>query len=199
MGMPAELLHVFLALCAASAVAGAISARTPDRPREPAEGQRGKDAAWVPTPSVLVEAMLDLARVTADDYVVDLGCGDGRTVIAAAKRGARALGVEFDAALVALSRRTAASEGVAAGVTFVEGDLYEADIAEATVVMLFLLPDVLRELAPKLLALKPGTRIVTNRFEIEGWEPAEMRRVGGDTPSCCTALLYVVPERGGAA
>ena len=197
--MTVEVLHVFAALCAAAAVAGALSARMPSRPREPIEGQRGKDAVWVPTPPALVEAMLDLARVTEDDYVVDLGSGDGRAVIAAAKRGARAVGIEFDAELVAVSRRTAASEGVSARATFVQGDLYDADIAEVTVVMLFLLPEVLRELAPKLLALKPGTRIVTNRFEIEGWAPAEMRRLGGDSPSFCTALLYVVPERPGAA
>jgi precorrin-6B methylase 2 len=185
--------ETLLVLCAVSAAAGVLRARVGDKPREPLEGQRGKDAVWVPTPPALVEKMLDMASVTATDYVIDLGSGDGRNVIAAAKRGARALGVEYDAALVEVSRRDAARAGVADLATFVQDDMYEADVSAATVVMLFLQPDNLRALSAKLMALKPGTRIVTNRFEIEGWTAQKVERIGGDSPSCCTALLYVVP------
>jgi SAM-dependent methyltransferase len=187
--------ETLLVLCAVSAAAGVLRARIPDRPRAPVEGQCGKDAVWVPTPPALVEKMLDMARVTATDYVIDLGSGDGRNVIAAARRGARALGVEYDAALIDVSRRDAARAGVADLAKFVQGDLYEADVTGATVLLLFLQPENLRMLSAKLMALKPGTRIVTNRFAIEGWEPDEIGRIGGDSPDCCTALLYVVRHR----
>jgi hypothetical protein len=162
---------------------------------DPIEGQPGKDVVWVPTPPALVEKMLDMARVTPEDYVIDLGSGDGRNVIAAARRGARALGVEYDANLIEMSRREAARAGVADRATFVQGDLYEADISAATVLALFLLPENLGKLRAKLLALPPGTRIVINRYAIEGWEPDEVARIGGTSEDCCTALLYVLPPR----
>src|SRR5512145_3419722 len=138
---------------------------------EPYVGQPGKDVIWVPTPPTLVEKMLDMAAVTAKDFVIDLGSGDGRNVIAAAKRGARALGVEYDQNLVQVSRRAAAVEGVADRAKFMQGDMFEADISKATVLALFLLPDNLRKLTPKFLDLKPGSRIVGNTFGIEGWKP----------------------------
>jgi precorrin-6B methylase 2 len=147
----------------------------------------------VPTPPALVEAMLDLARVTPHDFVVDPGCGDGRIVIAAAQRGARALGIEYDAQMVAVCRHNALRAGVEERAAFVETDLYAADLTQATVLTLFLLPENLRALEPALSRLKPGTRVVTNRFAIEGWTPKEVRRIGGTSESCCTALLYVVP------
>jgi precorrin-6B methylase 2 len=191
-----NLVHTFLTLCAVSAVAGAARARSKaTRTLEPTEGQRGKDAPWVPTPPALVEAMLDLAGVTSDDYVVDPGCGDGRIVIAAAKRGARALGIEYDGGLIAVCRESALRAGVEDRAAFVQGDLYAAQLREATVLTLFLLPENLRALEPVLSKLKPGTRVVTNRFAIEGWTPKELRRLGGHSQSCCTALLYVVPRR----
>jgi SAM-dependent methyltransferase len=190
-------IETLLVLCGVSAAAAVLRARISDKPREPVEGQAGRDAVWVPTPPALVERMLDIARVTPADYVIDLGSGDGRNVIAAAGRGARALGVEYDAGLIAVSRRNAVRERVAHLATFVQADLYEADISGATVLMLFLQPENLRELSAKFMALKPGTRIVTNRFGIEGREPDEISRIGGDSPSCCTALLYVVPEKAG--
>jgi ribosomal protein L11 methylase PrmA len=149
---------------------------------------------WIPTPPALVEAMLDLARVTPTDTVVDLGSGDGRIVIAAAKRGARAVGIEYDAQLVALSQRNALRERVADRATFVQADMFAADVSQATVLTLFLLPENLRELRPTLSKLRSGTRIVTNRFAIEGWEPDQIRRIGGQSDSHCTALLYVVPD-----
>ena len=160
---------------------------------EPYSGQPGKDVIWVPTPPPLVEKMLDMARVTPEDYVIDLGSGDGRNVIAAAKRGARALGVEYNADMVALSRRNAEREGVAGRATFVQGDMFEADLRGANVLALFLLPDNLRRLAPKFAALPAGTRIVNNGYEIPGWEYDAVERVNGNCTSWCTAYLYLVP------
>jgi SAM-dependent methyltransferase len=160
---------------------------------EPYVGQPGKDVIWVPTPPTLVEKMLDMAAVTAKDFVIDLGSGDGRNVIAAAKRGARALGVEYDENLVQVSRRTAAAEGVADRAKFVQGDMFEADISKATVLALFLLPDNLERLKPKFQRLRPGTRIVTNGYQIAGWDAKEVEVAGGDCAPWCTAYLYIVP------
>lgn len=193
--MSPEGWHVLLALCAVSAAAAVARAQFTATPAAPLEGQPGKDALWVPTPPELVERMLDVARVGADDYVVDLGSGDGRIAIAAARRGARAVGIEFDPGLVELSQRTAQAAGLAERVAFVRGDLFEADLSQASVVALFLLPQNLQRLSPKLRALAPGTRIVSNRFELEGWRAEAVSRVGGDSPGCCTAVLYVVPDR----
>jgi SAM-dependent methyltransferase len=160
----------------------------------PYVGQPGKDVVWVPTPPVLVEKMLDMAKVTSRDYVVDLGSGDGRNIIAAAKRGARALGVEYDRGLLEVARKNAIDAGVADQARFVEGDMFEADISSATVLALFLLPDNLQRLKPKFARLKPGTRIVTNGFPIDGWEAKQIDKVDGDCGSWCTAYLYIVGE-----
>ena len=158
-------------------------------------GQPGKDVVWIPSPQDTVEMMLNMARVTPQDYVVDLGSGDGRNVIAAAKRGARALGVEYNPDLVELSKRNAIAAGVADKATFVHGDMFEADISKASVLVLFLIPDNLTRLAPKFLNLKPGTRIVSNTYEIGGgWEPDETERLAL-CASWCGAHLYVVPAK----
>jgi len=162
---------------------------------EPYEGQPGKDVVWVPTRHALVERMLDLAGVTERDFVVDLGSGDGRMVIAAAKRGARALGVEFEPGMVALARRNAAAAGIAERAKFVQGDMFEADFSQATVLALFLLPTNLRRLAPKFLELAPGTRIVVNTYRIEGWDEETSSDLGDACASWCTALLYLVPAK----
>jgi SAM-dependent methyltransferase len=190
--MSPEALHTLLALCVVSAGASVARARMRGKPFDPIEGVPGKDIPWVPTPPALVEKMLDVARVTSQDYVIDLGSGDGRTVIAAARRGARGLGVEFNPQLIDVSKRAAIKARVAERVEFVQGDLYQADFSRATVLILFLLPDNLRELTPKFLALEPGSRIVTNRFAIDGWHPDERVRIGGDSDDCCTAYLYTV-------
>ena len=137
--------------------------------------------------------MLRMARVSANDFVMDLGSGDGRNIIAAAKRGARALGVEYDAKLVELSRRRAAAEGVVDRAKFVEGDMFEADISQATVLALFLLPDNLLQLKPKFERLRPGSRIVTNGYQIPGWEPNKTGTATGDCGHWCVAYLYIVP------
>ena len=157
---------------------------------KPEPGLPGKDAVWVPTSPALVEKMLDLAKVTKDDFVIDLGSGDGRMVIAAAKRGARALGVEYNPQMVELARRLAKEAGVADRATFVEGDMYEADISKATVLALFLLPENLRRLEPKFRALRPGTRIVVNSFGIPDWTADETEQLTENCTSWCTAILY---------
>jgi SAM-dependent methyltransferase len=170
------------------------AANAQNQPFEPYEGQPGKDVVWVPTPPALVEKMLDMAAVTPRDFVIDLGSGDGRMVIAAAKRGARALGVEYDAEMVALARRNAAAAGVGEAASFVQGDMYEADISRATVLALFLLPVNMNRLAPKFLTLPAGTRIVSNAYRIDGW----VEETVASLDSCfswCTARLYLVPAR----
>ena len=165
------------------------------KPFEPVVGQSGKDVVWVPTPMEVTERMLDMAKVTPQDFVMDLGSGDGRNIIAAAKRGASGLGVEFNPDMVELSRRQAAAAGVAERAKFVQGDMYEADVSKATVLALFLLPHNLTKLTPKFLALPPGTRIVGNTFSPEGWAADESETVGGDCANWCTSLLWIVPAR----
>lgn len=151
-----------------------------------------KDVPYVPTPDEVVETMLQVARVGPRDVVYDLGSGDGRIVITAAKRhGARGVGVDIDPERIAESRRNAQAAGVADKVRFVQGDLFDADIADATVVTLYLLPTVNERLKPKLLAeLRPGTRIVSHSFDMGDWQP-ESTRVVGDA----TVYHWVVPKR----
>ena len=162
---------------------------------EPKVGQAGKDVVWVPSPEATVEKMLDVARVTPQDFVVDLGSGDGRNVIAAARRGARALGVEYNPDMVELSKRNAEKAGVSGKASFVQGDMYAAEFPQATVLALFLLPENLLKLRQKFADLKPGTRIVANTFGIEGWTPEESLTISGDCTSWCTVLLYFVPAK----
>jgi SAM-dependent methyltransferase len=162
---------------------------------EPKVGQPGKDVVWVPSPESTVEKMLDVAKVTPQDFVVDLGSGDGRNVIAAAKRGAKGLGVEYNPDMVELSKRNAVKAGVADKASFVQGDMYAAEFSQATVMALFLLPDNLLKLRDKFAALKPGTRIVANTFGIEDWTADERVQIEGDCMSWCTVLLYYVPAK----
>ena len=187
------LLTMLTAAATAGLYAQAAGTQKP-KPFEPVVGQSGKDVVWVPTPQVLVEEMLNMAQVGANDVVMDLGSGDGRTVITAAKRGARAIGVEFNPKMVELSKQKAAEAGVKA--TFIEGDLFEADLTQATVITMFLLPDINMKLRPKILDLRPGTRIVTNSFTMEDWESDERRTVE-DCTSWCTAYLWYVPAKVG--
>jgi len=161
----------------------------------PQSGQPGKDVVWVPSPPAMVEKLLDLAAVTPRDFVIDLGSGDGRTVIAAAKRGARAHGIEYDASLVALSKRRAAREGVSERATFEKGDVFESDFAKATVIVLFLTPEMNIRLRPKLLDLRPGTRIVANTFGIGDWNADRTATITGNCVRWCTARLWVVPAK----
>ena len=165
---------------------------------EPASGQPGKDVVWIPTPQVVVDKMLDLAKVGPKDFVIDLGSGDGRTVITAARRGARALGVEYNPDMVELSKRNAEKAGVAGKASFVKADLFETDFSVASVITMFLLPDINLKLRPRILALKPGTRIVSNSFDMGDWEAdqtASLSADGGCNTSWCSALFWIVPAR----
>ena len=168
---------------------------TTAKPWEPSVGMAGKDVVWVPTSLVVVEKMLDVAKVTPQDFVMDLGSGDGRMVIGAAKRGARAVGVEYTPEMVEHARKNARDAGVERNATFVQGDMYEADVSKANVLALFLLTDNLDKLKDKFLAMKPGSRIVLNTFGITGWDADETIKVTNDCTSWCTILLHIVPAQ----
>ena len=197
--MPAITLIRRTGLALLLAAFGSLAqAQKPTSTYEPQSGQEGKDVVWVPTPQVVVDKMLDLAKVTKDDFVMDLGSGDGRTVITAAKRGARAMGVEYNPDMVELSKRNAAKEGVTARASFVKADLFETDFSKASVITMFLLPDINLKLRPKILVLKPGTRIASNTFTMADWQADEKVTLtpeqGCDT-SWCTALFWIVPAK----
>ncbi|HVR15127.1 MAG TPA: class I SAM-dependent methyltransferase [Candidatus Limnocylindrales bacterium] len=161
---------------------------------QPSVGQEGKDVIWVPTPQALVDKMLDMAKVTPKDYVIDLGSGDGRTVITAAKRGSKALGIEYNPDMVELSKRNAAKEGVSDKASFMKADLFESDFSQAQVITMFLLSSINMKLRPKILELKPGTRIVSNTFDMGEWKPDETANLPGCN-SWCTAHLWIVPAK----
>jgi methyltransferase family protein len=188
-----RFLFVVLSLCLSSTLTFAQA--TQEKPFEPTVGQQGKDVVWVPTPQALVNKMLDMAKVTPSDFLMDLGSGDGRTVITAAKRGIKAMGIEYNPDMVALSQRNAAKEGVSDKATFVKADIFESDFSKATVITLFLLPDLNLRLRPKLLDMPPGTRVVSNSFRMEAWEPDDTATVSEDCVSWCTALLWIVPAK----
>ncbi len=174
------------------------AAPAPAAAYEPTSGQEGKDVIWLPTPQVVVDKMLEVARVGPKDYVIDLGSGDGRTVITAAKLGARATGIEYNPDMVEFARRNAEKAGVSARATFAKADLFESSFSRASVVTMFLLPDINLKLRPKILALKPGTRIVSNTFTMGDWEPdvkVEMNGKPGCESSYCTVLFWMVPRR----
>jgi len=161
----------------------------------PEVGQAGKDVIWVPTAQTLVNKLLDMAKVTPKDILYDLGSGDGRTVITAAKRGARAYGIEYNPDMVELSRRNAAKEGVSDKATFEKADIFESDFSNATVITLFLLPSLNEKLRPTLLNMKPGTRVAANSFDMGEWKPDQTARVEGDCQTWCTAYLWIVPAK----
>jgi hypothetical protein len=162
---------------------------------EPQVGQEGKDVIWVPTPQALVDKMLDMAKVTPRDFVIDLGSGDGRTVITAAKRGVRAHGIEYNPEMVELSKRNAAKEGVTDKASFAQADLFKSDFSQASVITMFLLPDINLKLRPTILGLKPGTRVVSNSFTMGEWTADETATVGNGCSSWCTAYLWIVPAK----
>lgn len=191
-------LFAALLVCALLAAGQARPAGAPDLPQP---GEIGKDAMWLPTEDSVVRRMLDIAQVTARDFVVDLGSGDGRMVISAARRGARALGVEYNPQLVELSRRLAREAGVGDRARFVQGDLFDADISQATVVTLFLLEELNLKLRPKLLGLKPGTRVVSNSFAMGDWRADGSAKVTvkqGCTAYCDVYLWFVPAQVDGA-
>ncbi|MCZ7563902.1 MAG: class I SAM-dependent methyltransferase [Burkholderiales bacterium] len=167
----------------------------------PSTAAQGADAPYVPTPQIVVDAMLRMARVGPRDYLIDLGSGDGRIVISAAKRhGARGLGVDLDASLLALANDAAGREGVAHLVDFRRQDLFHTDLAQATVVTSYLLPEMNLKLRPKLLDLAPGTRIVAHDYHFGDWPPDERETLRvpekqvGD-PGLSYVYLWIVPAR----
>jgi hypothetical protein len=185
-----------LAAAAVAIVAATIALAEPKAPFEPRVGQAGKDVIWVPTAQALVDRMLDLAQVTPSDLVMDLGSGDGRTVITAAKRGTRAIGVEYNPDMVALSRRNAKQEGVSELATFMQADLFATDFSKATVVTMFLLPSINMKLGPKILEMRPGTRVVSNSFDMGDWRPEQtIEAPQHDCTSYCRAHLWIVPAK----
>ena len=172
-------LVAFLAIVVVTPLAAQDFPQVGDELYRPRLRQPGKDVMWLPTPDAMVTRMLRAARTTSVDIVYDLGAGDGKIAIAAAKEfGARAVGVEYDGALAALARRNAERAGVASKVTIIQGDIFKEDFSRATVVTLYLLPDLNQQLRPQLLLMKPGTRVISHQWEMGEWEPDETFRVG---------------------
>ena len=194
--IPSRFVRQLLLMVCLSIAAGCATA-TDQQEYEPLYNQWGKDVAWWPTSQVLVDKMLDMAKVTSEDFVIDLGSGDGRTVITAAKRGARALGIEYNPNLVALSKRNAAKENVGERAQFVEGDLFESDFSQATVITMFLSDTLNLRLRQRILNLKPGTRVLSTSFTMGEWKPDETVSVQENKgcSSYCTALLWIVPAK----
>lgn len=159
-------------------------------PGGPAGAQVTTDVPFVPTPQVVVDEMLRVAKVGPNDFVMDLGSGDGRIPITAAKKfGARAVGVELDDHLIFQSEESARQAAVEDRVKFLQQDLFKADLSQATVITMYLLPSVNRRLRPRLLELKPGTRIVAHDFDLEDWKPDEMTTIRKNV------FLWIVPAR----
>jgi hypothetical protein len=190
----ASLVSALFALFAG----GALAQAQPAAPVfEPSVGQQGKDVVWVPTPQSLVDKMLAMARVTPKDFLIDLGSGDGRTVITAAKLGVSAHGIEYNPDMVELSKRNAQKAGVGERTTFIKADIFESDFSKATVITMFLLDRLNLQLRPKLLDLKPGTRLVSNTFSMGEWDEDD-RVNAGEKEGCesyCVAYLWIVPAK----
>ena len=181
--------RLFAALLAAAlALPAAAQNAAKDKEYTPSVGQEGKDVIWVPTPEALVERMLDMAKLTPQDIHYDLGSGDGRTVIAAAKRGAQAFGIEYNPDMVTLSERAAAKAGVSGKAKFAQGDIFQTDFSQATVITLYLLPSLNLKLRPTILKMNPGTRVVSHAFSMDDWQPDQTDNVEGRT-----AYLWIVP------
>ena len=187
-----------VAATVAALFAGSVAAQAPatkGAQYEPHVGQEGKDVVWVPMPDEQVNKLLDMAKVTPNDVVMDLGSGDGRTVIAAAKRGARAIGVEFNGDLVEFSKREAQKAGVGERTTFEQGDLFKTDLHRASVISLFLLQEINLKLRPQLLNLTPGTRIITNTFHMGDWKPDSSEYFPPGCYSWCNLYLWIIPAK----
>lgn len=161
----------------------------------PVEGQEGKDVPWIPTPQILVDKMLDMAKITPSDFLIDLGSGDGRTVITAAKRGTKAIGIEYNPDFVELANQNAEKAGVAGMTQFIKADVFEYDFSKATVITMFLLPEINMKLRPKLLNMKPGTRILTNTFTMQDWKADETVSTGRSEDRWNKAYMWIVPAK----
>ena len=171
----------------------ATSASAAQQEFTPSVGQEGKDVIWGPTPQTLVERMLEMAGTKSTDYVVDLGSGDGRTVITAAKKyGARALGIEYNPDMVELAKRAAAKEGVSDKAQFMQADIFQTDFSKATVLTLYLLPSLNVKLRPTILNMRPGTRVVSHAFTMDDWQADQV-----DSAEGRTAYMWIVPAKVG--
>ncbi|HMH17676.1 MAG TPA: class I SAM-dependent methyltransferase [Burkholderiales bacterium] len=178
-----------LSVLAAVLLAAAPAAYAQDKDFKPHIGQPGKDVVWVPTPNEVVERMLNMAQTKPEDYVIDLGAGDGKIAIAAVKKfGARSLGVEYNPDMAALAQRNAQAAGVSGKAQIVQGDIFVTDFTQATVLTMYLLPSINMRLRPQILAMRPGTRVVTHAFNMEDWEPDETSDVDGRR-----VYLWIVP------
>ena len=190
-------LALVLATGAAAVIAQAQQSAQPEPKFEPQVGQAGKDVIWVPTSQALIDAMMKIGKVTAKDVLFDLGSGDGRTVITAAKLGARATGVEYNPKMVELSRQNAEKAGVSSRAIFTNADLFETDLSQANVITMFLLSSINVNLRPKILDLKPGTRIVSNTFTMDNWKEDDSVSVSAQEgcSSYCVAYFWIVPAK----
>ncbi len=192
--MHSSFRHGFVTMLLVSATfiaTGPAHAQAATAEFTPQVGQAGKDVIWVPTPKSLVEKMLKMAEVKPSDYVIDLGSGDGITVITAAKQfGVRALGIEYNPDMVELAKRNAQKEGVAERAEFVRGDIFATDFSKATVLTMYLLPYLNTKLRPTILNMKPGTRVVSHAFTMEDWSPDQT-----DSAESRTAYLWIVPAK----
>ena len=178
-----------VSLLALSASAEAKTRAECERDYKPQVGQAGKDVIWVPTPDELVNKMLTMAKVTPKDYVVDLGAGDGKIAIAAGKKfGATATGIEYNPDMAKLAQCFVQAEGVGDKVKIVQGDIFKEDFSKATVVTMYLLPELNMRLRPTLLAMKPGTRVTSHQFNMGDWEADETAEI-----EYRTAYLWIVP------
>lgn len=173
----------------------AVNCQDKTRKFVPVEGQEGKDVPWIPTPQVLIDGMLDMAKITPSDFLIDLGSGDGRTVITSAKRGTKALGIEYNPDFVSLAKENAAKEGVASMAEFIKADVFEYDFSKATIITMFLLPELNMKLRPKLLNLKPGTRILTNTFTMQDWKADETISTNRPDDRWNKAYMWIVPAK----
>ena len=177
----------FAALIAALALS--LPAAAQQKPYEPQVGQAGKDVIWVPTPDEVVDRMLRMAQTTPNDYVVDLGAGDGKIAIAAAKRfGARSLGIEYNPDMAKHAQGNVEKAGVTGRARIIQGDIFATNFSDATVVTMYLLPGLNMKLRPTLLAMRPGTRVVSHSFTMEDWEADEISSMDGRR-----AYFWVVP------
>ena len=173
-------------LCASLLIALPAAAQ---KAYEPQVGQAGKDVIWVPTPDEVVDRMLRMAQVTANDLVYDLGAGDGKIAIAAAKKfGARTVGIEYDADMAKHAQGNVEKAGVTAKARIVNGDIFATDFSQATVVTMYLLPALNMKLRPTILAMRPGTRVVSHSFTMEDWEADEISSMDGRR-----AYFWLVP------
>ena len=194
-----RISNLITRFAAAAAIAAAIAAgggalAEKGKKFEPQVGQAGKDVIWVPTPHALVSKMHDLTKTGPNDIAYDLGSGDGRSVIEAAKRGAQAFGVEYNPDMVELSRAAAAQEKLTGTATFIQGDIFKTDFSKANVITLYLLTSLNAKLRPTILEMRPGTRVTSNSFDMGDWRP-DTTVNGFEGCQYCTAHYWMVPAK----